>query len=231
MAHSVADAEKGRASGWYQAGNLGGGGLGGGLGVWLVDNFSLTIAAAVIAAIMMMCVLALRFVPAIRAPKTANLREKMTDLLLDFRDMLRSPVVVLAIVLILSPIGVGGASYLWSAVAPDWRATPNTVAIVTGLLGALVSAATCVIGGWVADRFGRWPAFFGTGALLATVALIMAGLPRTPETYVFGVVLYASAFGLAMRPIRRSSFMRSDREPPPPSMQFSRRSGTSLSST
>src|SRR5205823_5112010 len=35
MAHTVAENAKGRAAGWYQAGNLGGNGIGGGVGVWL----------------------------------------------------------------------------------------------------------------------------------------------------------------------------------------------------
>ena len=39
MAHSVAEEKKGRASGWYQMGNLSGSGLGGGAGVWLASHF------------------------------------------------------------------------------------------------------------------------------------------------------------------------------------------------
>lgn len=35
MAKAVSKEYKGRAGGWYQAGNLGGGGLGGGAGVWI----------------------------------------------------------------------------------------------------------------------------------------------------------------------------------------------------
>src|ERR1700736_4525991 len=41
MAHTVAEEKKGRASGWYQAGNLGGFGLGGGAGGWLAGPLSL----------------------------------------------------------------------------------------------------------------------------------------------------------------------------------------------
>ena len=38
MAHATAPAEKGRAGGWSQAGNLGGSGLGGGAGLWLAQH-------------------------------------------------------------------------------------------------------------------------------------------------------------------------------------------------
>src|SRR5438132_8582768 len=44
MAHTVAENAKGRAAGWYQAGNLGGNGIGGGVGVWLAGHFSKEIA-------------------------------------------------------------------------------------------------------------------------------------------------------------------------------------------
>src|SRR2546430_12529275 len=40
MAHTVAEEAKGRAAGWYQAGNLGGNGIGGGVGGWRGRHFS-----------------------------------------------------------------------------------------------------------------------------------------------------------------------------------------------
>ena len=52
MALTVAEQRKGRAAGWYQAGNLGGAGLGGGAGVWLVTHLSTPIAGGVICAAM-----------------------------------------------------------------------------------------------------------------------------------------------------------------------------------
>ena len=45
MAHTVSDDMKGRAAGWYQAGNLGGNGIGGGAGVWLAAHYSKEVAA------------------------------------------------------------------------------------------------------------------------------------------------------------------------------------------
>jgi len=197
MAHTVADEEKGRAAGWYQAGNLGGTGLGGGAGVWLADNFSVPIAGAALSTAMMTCLAALYFVPAVRRAAGERLGQRMREMGRDFRDMLRSPSILLVIVLVSSPIGIGAASNLWSAIAPDWRATPDTVALVTGVLSGLVSAVGCVAGGWIADRFGRWWVFFGSGALMALVALVMAAAPRTPDAYSAGVLLYALSAGLA----------------------------------
>ena len=139
MAHTVADQEKGRAGGWYQAGNLGGTGLGGGAGVWLADHFSIQVAGGALSTAMLMCLAALYFVPPVRGAEGERLGQKMREIGRDFRDMLRTPAVVLTLVLITSPIGIGAAANLWAAVAPDWRATPNTVALFTGALSGLVS--------------------------------------------------------------------------------------------
>src|SRR5436190_8918064 len=54
----------GRAGGWFQAGNLGGNGLGGGAGLWLAQNLSHPwMAGAALAAACVLCGAALWFVP------------------------------------------------------------------------------------------------------------------------------------------------------------------------
>ncbi len=197
MAHTVAEPEKGRAGGWYQAGNLGGAGLGGGAGVWLADHFSSQVAGAALATAMMICLAALYFVPPVRGAEGERLGQKMREIGRDFRDMLSAPAVLLTLVLVTSPIGIGAAANLWAAVAPDWRATPNTVALFTGALSGVVSAVGCVVGGSIADRLGRWWVFFGSGTVMALVALVMVAAPRTPNVYSAGVLLYAFSMGLA----------------------------------
>src|SRR5438309_1649540 len=81
--------------------------------------------------------------------------------------------------------------HLWSAVAPDWNATPDQVALVSGVLNGVISAIGCVIGGWVADCVGRWWSYFGSGILIALVAIIMAVAPRTPNAFTVGILAYA----------------------------------------
>ena len=86
---------------------------------------------------------------------------------------------------------------LWSAVAGDWSANANTVALVTGVLSGVLSALGCVIGGWMADRVGRWWAYFGSGILMALVALIMAVAARSSSAFASGVLCYALLGGVA----------------------------------
>jgi len=195
MAHTVADDAKGRAAGWFQAGNLGGMGAGGGAGVWLAQHVSTTAAGAVLALAMLGCAATLLFVPDVRPAAHETLGRRMRWVGRDFLEMLRSPIALLVMVCVMSPIGAGGAIDVWSAVAPDWRTSPDTVALVTGVLSAVASVAGCVACGWVCDRIGRWWGFFGSGAIMAVVAIGMAMLPRTPLVYIWGVLLYAVSTG------------------------------------
>ena len=196
MAHTVPDEKKGRAAGWYQAGNLGGNGVGGGAGVWLGAHMSKELAGSVLAVAMLLAALALYFASDVRIVSPGeSFRSRMRLLGHDLLAMLRLAIPLLTIVLVASPIGAGAMNNLWSAVADDWHASADVVALVTGVLNGIVSAVGCVLGGWVCDRFGRWWAYFGFGLALAFVAIILAALARSPLVYEIGVLVYAFFVG------------------------------------
>ncbi len=197
MAHTVAEEAKGRAAGWYQAGNLGGTGIGGGAGVWLAAHISKEAAGGALSVAMLASAAAIYFTSDVRIVTTERVSERMRILGRDILAMVRSAIPLFTIALVCSPIGAAAMSNLWSAVAPDWRADPNTVALVTGLLNGVISAVGCIAGGWMADRVGRWWAYFGSGAAIALVAIIMTAIPRTPATYSLGVLAYAFFGGMA----------------------------------
>jgi MFS transporter, PAT family, beta-lactamase induction signal transducer AmpG len=197
MAHTVAESAKGRAAGWYQAGNLGGNGIGGGVGVWLASHFSKQIAGGGLAIAMLASAAAIYFASDVRIVSTETIAERMRILWRDILSMARAAIPLFTIVLVCSPIGAAAMNNLWSAVAPDWKATPNQVALVSGVLNGVVSAIGCVIGGWIADSVGRWWSYFGSGILLAMVVLIMAVTPRTPNAFTVGVLVYALTCGMA----------------------------------
>jgi PAT family beta-lactamase induction signal transducer AmpG len=197
MAHTVAEGAKGRAAGWYQAGNLGGNGIGGGVGVWLASHFSKEIAGGGLVIAMFVSAAAIYFVSDVRVVANETLGERTRILWRDILSMVRAAIPLFTIVLVCSPIGASAMNNLWSAVAPDWSATADQVALVSGVLNGVVSAIGCVIGGWVADRVGRWWSYFGSGILMALVAIIMAVAPRTPNAFTVGVLAYALTGGMA----------------------------------
>lgn len=196
MAHTVADEAKGRAAGWYQAGNLGGTGLGGGAGVWLASHFSKEIAGGALGIAMLASAAAIYFASDVRIVSTETIGQRLRLLGRDILDMVRLAIPLFTIVLVMSPIAAGAMNNLWSAVAPDWKASPDRVALVTGILNGVISAVGCVAGGWIADRVGRWWSYFGSGAALAVVAIVMATIARTPQTFAAGVLAYAFFVGM-----------------------------------
>jgi MFS transporter, PAT family, beta-lactamase induction signal transducer AmpG len=197
MAHTVADEAKGRAAGWYQAGNLGGTGIGGGAGVWLASHVSKEAAGGALGLAMLASAAAIYFASDVRIISTESWGTRMRILGRDILDLLGSAIPLFTIVLVCSPVGAAAMNNLWSAVAPDWRASANTVALVTGVLNAILSVIGCIVGGWIADRVGRWWAYFGSSGALALVALVMAVIPRTPLTYSGGVLAYVFFGGVA----------------------------------
>lgn len=197
IAHTVRENEKGRAAGWYQAGNLGGTGIGGGVGVWMASHFSFLAASGTLAGAMLIGGLALRFVQDVRPVRGESVRLRLRLMGADLLALLRTPIGLLTIALVTSPIGSGAMNNLWSAVAPDWHTGANTVALVTGVLNGIVAALGCVAGGWVTDRIGRWWAYFGSGVFLALVAAAMAIATRTPSAFATGILFYAFAGGVA----------------------------------
>ncbi len=198
MAYDAPDDEKGRAGGWFQAGNLGGNGLGGGAGLWLAQHLAAPwMAGALLGLLCLLCCIALLFIeePA-AAHRRENLGKSLLHVLIDLWNTAKSRIGAIALLLCFLPIGSGAASNLWSAVAHDWHASEDTVALVTGVLGGLVSAVGCVAGGWLCDRMNRKAAYVLYGVLQALCAVAMALAPRTENSYIVFTMLYAFISGL-----------------------------------
>jgi len=197
MAHATPDAEKGRAAGWYQAGNLGGSGLGGGAALWLAQHFHyIWLPGAAMAVLFMACCIALIFVaePPVDHRHDSYWRS-LANVGIDVWATLKSRAGYLALLICFLPIGSGAASNLWSAVAGDWHASADTVALVNGVMGGVVSAIGCVIGGYLCDRMDRKFAYALFGIFLAAGAIAMAAAARTPQMFVTFTLLYAFVQG------------------------------------
>ncbi len=196
MAKVIEDSKKGRAGGYFQAGNLGGMGIGGGAGIWFADHISYEVAFIVIPLSMLLCAFALYYVPQIQSDKAQTLKQGFQSMVLGMKDLFRSRLAIYTSVLVMIPIGAAAASYVWSSVADDWHVPTDTVVLVTGVLSGFVSAIGCIIGGWVADKIGRWWVYFGAGTLMALVTLFMSLSPFTPFSYINGVLWYALSIGI-----------------------------------
>jgi MFS transporter, PAT family, beta-lactamase induction signal transducer AmpG len=199
MAFGSSDATKGRAAGWFQAGNLGGFGLGGGAGLWMAQEFAAPwMAGAVLAVACLACCAALAFVPEPqRDLRQQKYYQALANVMKDLWRVVRSRRGFLGLLICFLPIGTGAASNLWSAVAADWHAGVETVALATGVMSGIVSAAGCLVGGYVCDRMDRKAAYALYGTMIAVCAVAMALAPRTETAYVGFTLTYAFMNGLA----------------------------------
>jgi MFS family permease len=202
MAHATPEPERGKAAGWFQAGNLGGYGIGGGLALLIAQQVSVSAAFVAVTIMLAACTLALTLVP--DAPRdevegslprrvAVSVQNVFKDL---FKTLFTSRGGIIALVLCFMPLGAGAAQGLFSAIASRWGASEHVVEIATGIVGGLVSAAGCLAGGWLSDRMSRRVAYAASGVILAAVAALMALAPQTVETYVVFTLVYQFAAGM-----------------------------------
>ncbi len=197
MAHEVPPEMRGRASGWAQAGNLGGAGIGGGIGLLLAENVTAPwVSGAVLAAICAACWSAMRFLPRhVRASEALDYGARLREIAVNVWAVARSRVGYLALIVMLLPIGSGGVP--WSAIADEWAAGGNTVAFVNGMAGGVASTVGAMAAGYVCDRMELKRAYCLFGILVGAVAVAMIFAPRTPMVFATGVLAYQAIVGMA----------------------------------
>jgi len=198
LAHTATSEQRGRASGWFQAGNLGGVGIGGGLALALATRIGMAGAAVALCVGLLCCSLPLlRIGEPVREQRGSAARavsEVGRDL---WRTVLASRTGVLALILCFLPVGAAAASSLFAAIADRWGTSSDTVALLTGLVAGVVSAAGCLAGGWLSDAMDRKVAYSLTGFGLAAVAAGMWVAPRTPVAFGAFTLLYNFCGGVA----------------------------------
>jgi PAT family beta-lactamase induction signal transducer AmpG len=195
MAQSVPPELRGRASGWAQAGNVGGSGIGGGIGLLLAEHVAQQwVSGAVLAAICFACWGCVRLVPAARRThSTPSYVAELKGVVRDVWDVARSRVGYLALILMVLPIASGAAP--WSAIAGEWSAGADLVALVNGVVGGLAAAAGALVGGYICDRMRPTQAYCLFGLLTGAVAVLMAWWARTPAAFVVFTLAYSAVVG------------------------------------
>jgi MFS family permease len=198
MAYATDERRKGQAAGWYQAGNLGGYGVGGGAALWLAQDLPQPwMAGACLGVACILCCVALLFVPEFRrAHRLPGIAANLLEVGRDLWAVARSRRGFLGLLICFLPIGSGAAGNLWAALADDWHATVQTVELVTGVANGVVSGIGCVVGGYLCDRMDRKTSYALYGVLQAMCAVAMALAPRTEAMYIVFTLAYALITGL-----------------------------------
>jgi MFS transporter, PAT family, beta-lactamase induction signal transducer AmpG len=198
LAHVVVDSQRGSASGWLQAGNLGGAGIGGGLALWLAQRIGVSGAFTIAALLLLACSFALLLVHEPRRESHGSILDALREVVADlWHTILRSRAGMLAMILCFLPIGSAAASALFAAMADRWHTSVEAVEIYTGVLAGIVSAVGCMAGGWLSDRIDRKTAYAVAGLVLAGIAAGMYFGPRSQAGYGIFTLSYQFGSGLA----------------------------------
>src|SRR5476651_301759 len=197
-AHDTDDTLKGRVGGYNQAGNLGGGAIGGGVGLWLAQRVShIWIPSATLAVVCLLCCIGLFFIAEpISTIKAKTARATAGNVLKDIWQTLKTKRGLLALILNLLPLGTGAAGYLFAGMAKDWHSGADTVALVTGGLGGVATIIGCLIGGWISDQINRQKAFVLFSLVQALSCVALAYCPHVPSMYIIWTLAYALINGL-----------------------------------
>ncbi|MXO58146.1 hypothetical protein GRI89_01115 [Altererythrobacter salegens] len=198
MANQVPPELRGKASGWSQAGNLGGGGIGGGIGLLLAENLAEPwISGVVLAAVCFACWGATLLLPKLELVKQEGLHylAHLKEVGVNVWHVARSRLGYLALIIMLLPIGSGGVP--WAAIANEWQAGGTMVAFVNGIAGGVAAIFGALIAGYICDRMELKKAYSMFGLLVGLVAVTLIVLPRTPMVFVVGVLAYQAMVGMA----------------------------------
>lgn len=212
LAYNSAPHEMGRTAGWFQAGNLGGNGLGGGLALVIAENTSLPwLPGVVLATVCLLSGIAISYTtepeqhqPALSdGPQHAETQSHASaawraikQVLLDLWQVASSRMGYLGLLICFLPIGSGAGANLFPLFATEWGATANDVAATSGALSGLLSALGCMVGGYYCDRMDRKLAYAVFGLIMAACAAAMAWAPHNLNMYYAFVLSYGFISGL-----------------------------------
>ncbi len=194
LAISIPDDQRGKAGGWYNIGNLSGGGLSATIALWEIGQncepyvLGLTLGAMMIAPSLAALVID---EPSISMEARNAFRQTMRDV----RSVLFSRSGITGILLCISPVGTAALTNSFTGMTDMYGVDPNVVALVSGLAGVALTALGAFVGGWLCDRYNRRALYLLSGALTAICAIAMAMAPNTQTTYVIGVMTYALITG------------------------------------
>jgi PAT family beta-lactamase induction signal transducer AmpG len=197
-AHDTPHEIKGRVGGYLQSGQLGGVSFGGGVGLWLSEHTAwVWLPGAVLALACVLCCTALMFInEPVSTVKAKMLSKTLINVARDIRQTLKTRIAMLGLILCIIPVGTAAAGNLFAAVAKDWEAGADTVALVTGIAGGVVTIIGCLIGGWLSDLIDRQKAYLLFGLLQAVCALGMAYCPHTLVMYITWTLIYTFLTGM-----------------------------------
>lgn len=195
MVTTVADHQRGRASGFSNFGNIGVGSIAGGVSLQLLEHHSLQVvglSVAALTALPSLIVLLIDDPP----PEPRSARAIFGAMLREVWSTVKQRKGWSGILLCISPVGTAAAMQLFTSFADVYKVSDRWVTITNGYLGGLLTGTACLLGGYLCDRMNRRLAYLGAGILTAACSACMAIAPMNQTSYVIGALCYLFISGL-----------------------------------
>ena len=188
--------QKTRVGCFLQAGNLAGGALSGGGLLLLASHVSkLTLGVAAAAITLVPALLALLLHEPALVKRSTTFAAEMLLMGREFKKTFLRLSALPAVLLLMSPLGSGGAIGILSSIAKDYGVSANQVAWTNGLIGGLLTCAGAIGMSMMPPRFDIRIVYAVTGLVNAAVLGVFCfGTPR-PWMYMVGSALFLFTVG------------------------------------
>lgn len=185
------DDVRGRASAWFNVGNLSGGAISAAVAIWMIgEKFDPLYIGLALGLMMIVPAFAVLWID---EPPRDNIQAASEVFATTYRDLkavIASKSGITGILLCISPVGTAALVNYFSGMSDDYHARAGVVTLVNGPANAALTAIGAFAGGWLCDRYNRRAMYLLSGALTALSGIAMALSPRTEATYAWGVCLY-----------------------------------------
>jgi PAT family beta-lactamase induction signal transducer AmpG len=197
MAALVPEEMKTKVSSVHQVGNLGGGALGGGALLFLSQHVSRTVLGLVAASVVFVPSLMALLIdePPLLPVAEEGLGRRLRDIWTEFKGTFLRWSSVPALLLLMSPLGSGGAIGLLPGIASDYGLSGYQIAWLNGMAGSLLTAAGAMLVVLVPARVDTRLTYTVVGIANALSIGVMCIGPMRPLTYLVGTVLYLLTVG------------------------------------
>jgi MFS transporter, PAT family, beta-lactamase induction signal transducer AmpG len=194
MVTSLAAEGQAKASGWTQAGNLGGGAMGAGVTLWLLGKMAVPPAALLTAAMTALPALAALTIKEGPPVKSAGLLDHLLKIGQEFAALARSRRTLWGVLLLAAPVGSGAAQSLLPAVASRYGVGAQGVLWVNGVAGGLVLSLGSVLATLLPGNWDRRITYAGSGFFNGLASLVLMFGSNATEYYT-GTILYLVTTG------------------------------------
>ncbi len=198
MAHVCPPEQRGMAAGWSQAGNVGGGVVGGSALLLFQQTHTAWLPGIVVGSLLMSCSVVLLWFRPIHPVDRPTFLESTKELARDVKGIFWSRTGLIGAALCVLPIGSGAAANLFAAdkFVGEWGVSKNLVGPLNGTVGGVAAMLGSLAGGRLSDAIEKKRAYALSGLALAVTAFAMAVMPKNTATYVTWVFGYQFAIGL-----------------------------------